>query len=62
MDKYFVIPEVSHHLKELGFNDPCYRGAYTNKSIVKTGYPQDFNKNVYTISLPMYSQVLDWFE
>lgn len=65
MENEFVPYEQALALKELGFDEPCFKGFYNKVDIYSTVFnPVDFNNkspDQPMISAPLYQQVFRWF-
>lgn len=72
MDKEFVPVNLAIHLYELGFNEPCVKYQWNDKSSSqwmhnsagsKTFHLQKHfkeNKKIFTVSIPTFSQAFLW--
>jgi hypothetical protein len=69
MEEYFVTYEQALALKELGFDEPCFRYVYigdTGNNVdhieeVKFKFSANYNADSLCISIPLKSQVFKWF-
>jgi hypothetical protein len=69
MGNLFVTYEQSLALKELGFDEPCFRYTYvgdTGNNVdhieeVKFKFSANYNADLLCISTPLKSQVFQWF-
>jgi hypothetical protein len=69
MEKYFVTFEQALVLKELGFDEPCFRYVYigdtgNNVNRYEEVVPSraiNYNHDSLCISQPLKSQVFEWF-
>jgi hypothetical protein len=65
---FTLYPEASE-LKELGFDEPCFKYIYTGDTGNNVDIPcevlpskaENFNKDYLCISTPTYSQAFRWF-
>lgn len=73
MEKEFVPYEIALSLKKIGFNEPCLKyiwndkkhsqymhNAVENKTYHFQGHFTE-SKNIFTVSVPTFSQVFRWF-
>ena len=69
MEKHFATYEQSLGLKELGYDEPCFRYIYigdTGNNVnhyeeVKVSESKNYNTDLLCISQPLKSQVFEWF-
>ena len=69
MEKYFVNYKQALALKELGFDEPCFRYIYTGDTgnnidryeEVEPSRSINFNHDSLCVSQPLKSQVFEWF-
>ncbi len=69
MEKLFVSVQIAQLLKQKGFNEPCikyiYQGDTANNTDVEceciVSKAKDWNNEILCVSIPMYSQVIEWF-
>lgn len=65
MKQYFLPQPLAQKAKELGFREKCIRAIELsnnhslNYTILNAG---DFNSATELISIPLYTQITDWFE
>jgi hypothetical protein len=69
MEEYFVTYEQALALKELGFDEPCFKYIYTGDTgnnvsryeEVEPSRAKNYNKYFLCISQPLKQQVFKWF-
>ncbi len=74
MNKEFVSYEIAKELKELGFDEPCFKNSEHKKKCenkidgncplhnIHCGSPNcEIDKTIEPIPLPLYQQVFKWF-
>lgn len=64
MKDQFVTYEIAKHLKELGFNEPCFAGYCLDKTFAEPDNElncfRNRNRSGEEISAPLWQQVIDW--
>lgn len=64
MKKLFAPYGLALLAKEKGFNEPCFT-YYTSDSVLISGVVSqnlnNFNTDTFTVSAPLYQQLVDWF-
>lgn len=69
VDKEFVPYEEALALKELGFDEPCFKCVYTGDTGINVSHhhevnpsqARNFNEDILSISQPTFSQAFRWF-
>lgn len=69
MKKYFVTYNQALALKELGFNEPCFKFIYIGDTAINTDHycevklseSKNYNDDLLCISQPLKSHVFEWF-
>jgi hypothetical protein len=69
IDKEFVPYELALELKQLGFDEPCFKYIYTGDTGNNVNIPcevvpssaKNYNEDDLCVSTPTYSQTFRWF-
>jgi hypothetical protein len=61
MENLFLPYRLAIKMKEIGFNDACFRGYNSNGEITDYSVSfKNYNDEIF-INAPLYQQVFDWF-
>jgi hypothetical protein len=69
MEKEFIPYELALELKQLGFNEPCFKYTYTGDTGNNVNIPcevlpskaKNYNEDGLCVSTPTFSQAFRWF-
>lgn len=63
LDKQFVTYETALKLKELGFDEKCFKYYESDKRLIWFDYDHSLSNYVIgdAITAPLWQQVIDWF-